>query len=77
MATPVMVSFGWTGENREIKVVEQDDGWCTEHLIDGEPDQQLIKLFGTNVIPTPWSADTDRDHVTQELSVRNPNSTVS
>ena len=52
MATPVMVSFGWTGENREIKAVQNDGGWCTEHLIDGEPDQQLIKLFGTNVIPT-------------------------
>lgn len=77
MATPVMVSFGWTGENREIKVVQQDGAWLTEHLIDGEPDQQLIKLFGSNVIPTPWSSDTDRDAVVEELSVRNPNSTVS
>lgn len=77
MATPVMVSFGWTGENREIKVVEQDGNWVTEHLIDGEPDQQLVKLFGTNVIPTPWSSDTDRGSVVEDLSVRNPNSTVS
>ena len=77
MAAPVMVSFGWTGENREIKVVQQDGNWLTEHQIDGEPDQQLVKLFGTNVIPTPWSSDTDRDLVVQELSVRNPNSTVS
>ena len=77
MATPVMVSFGWTGENREIKVVQQDGSWLTEHLIDGEPDQQLIKLFGTNVIPTPWSSDTDRGNVVEELTVRNPNSNVS
>lgn len=77
MATPVMVSFGWTGENREIKVVQGDDGWQTEHLIDGEPDAQMMKLFGTNVIPTPWAADTDRDAVVAELSDRNPNSTVS
>ena len=77
MATPVMVSFGWTGENREIKVVEQDGNWFTEHLIDGEPDQQLVKLFGTNVIPTPWSSDTSRDSVVEDLSVRNPNSSVS
>ncbi|MYC06455.1 MAG: hypothetical protein F4X57_04675 [Chloroflexi bacterium] len=77
MAAPVMVSFGWTGENREIKVVQQDDGWHTEHLIDGAPDQQLIRLFGTNVIPTPWAADADRDAVVEDLSVRNPNSTVS
>ena len=77
MATPVMVSFGWTGENREIKVVQEDGSWFTEHLIDGEPDQQLVNLFGTNVIPTPWSEDTDRDAVVEDLSVRNPNSTVS
>ena len=77
MATPVMVSFGWTGENREIKVVQNDGSWFTEHLIDGEPDQQLVNLFGTNVIPTPWSEDTDRDAVVEDLSVRNPNSTVS
>ena len=77
MATPVMVSFGWTGESREIKVVQQDESWFTEHLIDGEPDQQLIKLFGTNVIPTPWSSDTDRGNVVEELMVRNPNSNVS
>ncbi|MCY4580467.1 MAG: hypothetical protein OXD31_15660 [Chloroflexi bacterium] len=77
MAAPVMVSFGWTGENREIKVVQQDDAWYTEHLIDGEPDQQLIKLFGTNVIPTPWSSDSDKSTVMEELTVRNPNSSVS
>ena len=77
MDAPVMVSFGWTGENREIKVVQQDEGWVTEHLIDGVPDKQLVKLFGTNVIPSPWSSGTDRDKVVEELTVRNPNSTVS
>ena len=77
MDAPVMVSFGWTGENREIKVVQQDEGWVTEHLIDGEPDKQLVRLFGTNVIPSPWSSGTDRDKVVEELTVRNPNSTVS
>ena len=77
MDAPVMVSFGWTGENREIKVVQKEEGWFTEHLIDGEPDSQLIKLFGTNVIPTPWAADTDQAQVIEDLSVRNPNSTVS
>ena len=76
MEAPVMVSFGWTGENREIKVVEKDGKWLTEHLIDGSPDQQLIKLFGVNVIPTPWASDTGRDEVVSELSVRNPNSKV-
>ena len=76
MDAPVMVSFGWTGENREIKVVEENGLWLTEHLIDGEPDRQLIKMFGTNKIPTPWSSESSRDEVMEQLTVRNPNSKV-
>ena len=77
MGAPVIVSFGWTGEDREIKVVERDGEWLTEHVVDGSPDGQLIRLFGTNMIPTPWSADKSRDEVVEELAVRNPNSSVS
>ena len=73
---PTMVSFGWTGENREIKVVEKNGTWVTEHLIDGKPDEQLLRIFGTNEIPTPWYADTDKDSVVNDLSVRNPNAKV-
>lgn len=77
MDAPVIVSFGWTGEDRKINVVERDGKWLTEHVVDGSPDQQLIRLFGTNTIPTPWSSDKSRDEVVEELSVRNPNSRVS
>ena len=77
MGAPVIVSFGWTGEDREIKVVERDGEWLTEHAVDGSPDEQLIRLFGTNTIPTPWSADKSREEVVEELAVRNPNSSVS
>ena len=74
---PTIVSFGWTGENREIKVVEKDGRWMTEHLVDGQPDGHLIKLHGTNVIPTPWTSDADRDTVVSELAVRNPRSNIT
>ena len=77
MDAPVIVSFGWTGEDRKINVVERDGKWLTEHVVDGSPDQQLIRLFGTNTIPTPWYSDKSRDEVVEELSVRNPNSSVS
>ena len=77
MGAPVIVSFGWTGEDRKINVVERDGKWLTEHVVDGSPDEQLVRLFGTNVIPTPWSADKSRDEVVEELAVRNPNSSVS
>jgi hypothetical protein len=74
---PVMVSFGWSGEKREIKVVQKNGSWATEHIVDGQPDKQLIKMFGTHIVPTPWSSDTDRQTVVNELAIRNPNSKVS
>ena len=71
------VSFGWTGENREIKVVLQDGKWMTTHFVDGEPDQHIIKMFGTNELPTPWSEDTARETVIEELAARNLHAAIS
>ena len=74
---PIMVSFGWSGEKREIKVEQKDGKWVTTHIVDGQPDAQMTRMFGTNQIPTPWTSDVDREKVIEELAVRNPNSTVS
>ena len=71
------VSFGWAGENREIKVVLKDGVWMTVHNVDGEPDQHFIKVFGSNELPTPWSEDTDRDTVISELASRNQHAKIS
>ena len=73
---PEMVSFGWNGKSREISVEKSDTRWTTVHIVDGEPDSQLIKIFGTHIIPTPFPTAMEKGAVIEELSVRNPNSTV-
>ena len=73
---PEMVSFGWNGKSREINVEKNDTRWTTVHIVDGKPDSQLINIFGTHIIPTPFPIDMDRNAVIEELSVRNPNSDV-
>ena len=71
------VSFGWAGEEREIKVVPKDGVWMTAHYREGRPDPLVVKMFGTHELPTPWSEDTDRDTVIQELAARNARAKIS
>ena len=71
------VSFGRSsGGDKEIKVVLKDGTWMTTHFVDGEPDRHVIKMFGTNELPTPWSSDTDRDTVIEELASRNAHAKI-
>ena len=73
------VSFGWTGETRNI-AVELDDGenvWYTVHSDgDGNDDPIMTRIFSTNRLPTPWTGETDKDTVIKELADRNPHATV-
>ena len=71
------VSFGWIGENREIKVVLKDGVWNTVHYVDGEPDPHFTKIYGSNELPTPWTEETDRDTVVSELAARNQHAKIS
>ena len=70
------VSFGWNGRDRDIEVFVKDGVWMTRHTIDGEPDEQLIRMLGSHELPTPWSEGTDRDAVIRDLSDRNRHATI-
>ena len=65
------VSFGWVGENREMEVVLKGGRWHTVHRVDGEPDPRMIKIYGSNELPTPWTEETSRETVIEELAARN------
>ena len=74
------VSFGWTGEERHIKVeLDSDDNtWYTVHYDgEGNEDPHMTRIFGTNRLISPWTGDTDKDTVIKELVDRNPHATVS
>jgi hypothetical protein len=49
----------------------------TTHFIAGEPDQQIIRMFGSNELPTPWTEETDKETVVHELQIRNGHAAVS
>ena len=73
------VSFGWTGETRNIAVELDDDEnvWYTVHSDGGGNDDPIMtRIFGTNRLPTPWTGETDKDTVIKELADRNPHATV-
>jgi hypothetical protein len=70
--TPCVVSFGWAGEEREVKLVKKDGVWTTAHFVQGQPDPKIAKLYGSNELPTPWSDTIDRETVVQSLTVINP-----
>ena len=69
------VSFGWSGENREIEVFLENGIWMTRHFVDGKPDPLFTKCYGSHELPSPWTEDTDRDKVIEELSSRNQHAT--
>ena len=63
--------------NYEIKVELRDGTWMTVHTLDGKPNPDIIGMFGTHELASPWSEETDHHTVVEELSVRNPNAKVS
>lgn len=71
------ISFGWGGENREIKLTVKDGRWYTQHFIDGKPDAHMIKTFGTNELPSPFTSDVEKAAVIQEIQARNRRARIS
>ena len=51
-----------------VKVELRGDIWHAAHFDDqGEPDAQVIDLFGTHVLPTPFFLPTPREKVEAQL----------
>lgn len=43
-----------------------------EHLVNGQPEQEIIKLFGTHILPLPYTEQADLEIIKQELIRLNP-----
>jgi len=71
-------SFGRGREgNYEIKVELKEGTWITVHTLDGKPNPDIIGMFSTHELPTPWGEETERSTVVEELTARNPNAKIS
>lgn len=52
------------------------DCWFAAFLVDGKPDAEIVRLFDTHEIPTPFTLRTDVSEVRAALANLNPEATV-
>ncbi len=57
---------------KEIRLELRDGIWHAEMLVDGKPDMEIVELYNTHIIATPYFLPTTFDQVAQELSIRQP-----
>ena len=55
-----------------IKLINSKQGWLARF----ENDQEIIALFGTDTIPTPYTENASPMMVKSEIEKRNPNHVV-
>ena len=60
-----------------IRLTNSKTGWLAEHLdAQGLPDEGIIALFGTNILPTPFTHLAGWKVVFSEISRLNPEKNV-
>ena len=42
------------------------------NLVDGRPDAEICRLFGTHILPTSWTSPTRLEYVQYQLQHLNP-----
>lgn len=57
---------------KTIKLINSKEGWLARF----ENDQEIISLFGTDTIPTPYTEKASPMLVKNEIQARNPNHNV-
>lgn len=61
---------------KTIKLYKTDKCWMAENLVNGKPDTSIIALFGTHMLPTPFTSNASADIVIKRVSDLNPGSKV-
>ena len=49
------------------QLIKGPDVWLVATYTDGKPCQEIIKLFETHILPTPWGAETPELVVIEKL----------
>ena len=62
---------------REIKLEKTDRGIMAHWLVCGHPDRDIVRLFDTHVLPTPYTSLSDLDGVVAIIARLNPEHSVS
>jgi hypothetical protein len=57
-----------------IELFKTDQGWMAR--FSGLCEREIVRLFQTNVIPTPFTVDANAYDVLSEIAKRNPDANV-
>lgn len=62
---------------KQIKLFKQNGSWISEETINDKPSAELIKYFGTHLLPTNFTESAPSDQVLATISRLNPDAKVS
>jgi hypothetical protein len=62
---------------KEIMLVVTGQGIMAHWLVSGQPDPEIVKAFGTNIIPTPYIGASTMPKAIKEIERLNPDHKVS
>jgi hypothetical protein len=51
--------------------------WVAATLVDGQPSAELLELFGTHILPTPFTAECNGFFVVNQIAQLNKDAEVS
>ena len=57
---------------KTIKLINSRTGWLARYETDGQPDKQIISLFGSDTLPTAFTERALPMDVKTEIGRRNP-----
>ena len=61
---------------KEIMLQNTADGIMAHNLVNGQPDGEIVRLFGTHILPTAFYGDTMAEAV-REIGECNPGVRIS
>ena len=63
---------------KEIMLQNTMSGLHAHFLINGRPNSEIVRLFGTHILPTPFiGSDTTMDRAAAEIAKLNPGYVIS
>jgi len=58
--------------NKLISLQRTPSGWVASFYISGQPDAEIVKLFGTHSLPTPFTENAPYKEVSEAIERVNP-----
>lgn len=62
--------------DKRIELMKNEKGWNAAEYIDGKPSPELLRFFGTHILPLPYTAAASADMVLANTTQLNPSAVV-